>query len=78
MKATKLIFECTHETAAGTMTCSWLSGYVKLIEHFALAKTYVLIDEQVKAIYDNLTIDEFMRLQCKCQRVADGMETTKK
>lgn len=74
MEATKLNFECTHETAAGTMTCSWLNGRVKLVEHFAFAKTYVQIDGKLKCRYDDVTIDEFIRLQCECQLVADGMK----
>ena len=73
MKTTKLNFECTHNQADGTMTCSWLNGRVKLVEHFAFAKTYVLIDGEVKCHHDNLTIDDFIRLQCECQRVADEM-----
>lgn len=71
-------FECTHETAAGTMTCSWLGGRIKLVEHFALHRTYGLIDGEVKYTHDDLTVDEFIRLQCECQRIADAMETTKK
>ena len=78
MKTTNLNCEVTHETAARTMTCSWLNGRVKLVEHFKLEKTYVLVDGEVKCRYYDVTIDEFIRLQCECQRVADGMETTKK
>lgn len=74
MKTTNLNCEVTHETAAGTMTCSWLNGRVKLVEHFKLEKTYVLVDGEVKCRHDDVTIDEFIRLQCECQRVADGMK----
>lgn len=63
-----LNFECLHDHTAGTMTCSWLLGRVQLVEYFRLAKTYVLIDDVVKCCCDNLTIDEFVRLQCACQR----------
>lgn len=78
MKATKLNFECTHNQADGTMTCSWLDGRVKLVEHFKLEKTYVLVDGEVKCRHDDVTIDEFIRLQCECQRVADGMKGDKR
>lgn len=78
METTKLNFECTHETADGTMTCSWAGGRVQLVEHFSLKRTYGLIDGEVKCQHDDLTVDEFMNQQCECQRIADEMETTKK
>lgn len=72
-EVTYLNFECTHNTANRTMTCSWIGGRVQLVEYFALAKTYVVIDDNVKCFYEDLTIDEFIRLQCECQRVADSL-----
>lgn len=73
METKNLDFECTHDTANGTMTCSWKGGRVKLVEHFKLAKTYVEVDSELKCRYDDLTIDDFIHLQCECQRVADRM-----
>ncbi len=67
----RMDFECTHNTVERAMTCSWLGGRIQLIEYFALAKTYVLINGNVMSRYDDLTIDEFIRLQMDCQHTAD-------
>ena len=71
MKTTKLEFECTHETAAGTMTCSWLEGRVTLVEHFATKKTGVYVDGELKGTYDDLTVEHFMNIQVKVQKMAN-------
>lgn len=71
MKTTKLEFECTHETAAGTMTCSWLEGRVTLVEHFATKKTGVYVDGELKCTYDDLTVEQFMNIQVKVQKMAN-------
>lgn len=73
METTELTFDCTHKTAEGTMTCSWLSGRIKLVEHFGTATAYVLIDGEQKCKYQNPTILEFIHLQVECQKVANGM-----
>lgn len=74
MKTTKLEFECTHQTAAGTMTCSWLEGRVTLVEHFATKKTGVFVDGVMKAAYDDLTPNQFVNLQVECQHMANEMK----
>lgn len=71
MKATKLNFECTHETAAGTMTCSWLDGRVKMVEHFSAKKTGVYVDNELKCTYDDLSVEQFMKLQVEVQKMAN-------
>lgn len=75
MGVIELDFECTHDTANNTMTCSWLGGRIRLIVYFEMSKTYLLIDGDVKCRYDDLTIDEFVRLQCECQRTVQFMDT---
>lgn len=73
METANLNFECTHDQANRTMTCSWLGGCVRLVHHFAMDRTYCLVDGTVKCRYSGLTVGEFVRLQRECQRAADGM-----
>ena len=74
METIQLDFECTHETGRGTMTCSWLDGIVKMVEHFSAKKTGVYVDNELKCTYDDLSVEQFMKLQVECQKVADSLE----
>lgn len=73
MKTTDLNFVCTHETDPRAMVCSWADGRVKLITYFGTNTTGYIKDGEVKATYDNLTIEQFMNLQTTCQEVANKL-----
>ena len=71
MKTQLLEFDCTHNGIDGTMTCSWLEGRVTLVEHFATKKTGVYVDGELKCTYDDLTVEQFMNIQVKVQKMAN-------
>lgn len=73
MKTTELNFECTHDTDTKTMICSWAGGRVQLVTYFENGITGYIKDGEVKATYDDLTIEQFMNLQTTCQEVANRL-----
>ena len=74
VKVAELTFECTHDTVARTMTCSWNEGRIAIVYYFGLQRTAVYVDDELKRTDDKLTIDEFMKLQWECQGIADMMK----
>ena len=74
METMELNFECTYNHKERMMTCEWAGGRVKLAEAFRQGMTFVEIEGEVKARYDNLTVEQFMKLQCKCQEIANGLQ----
>ena len=64
-KNVKMEFECVHNQAAGTMTCSWLGGRVELVCHWGRCVACVLVDGQVRArvALDGMSAREFTRLE---------------
>jgi len=71
MEAIQLDFECTHETDKGTMTCSWVDGRIKMVQHFSVKKTGVYVDGELKCTYDDLTVEQFMNIQVEVQKMAN-------
>ena len=72
-----LNFDCTHNTAEKTMTCTWFEGRVDLIEFFKENTTAVKMNGELKCTFYNLTVREFTRLQELCQQIANRMEAKK-
>ncbi len=52
----------------GTMT---FSPRVKLVIYFNTGNVYVLIDNEVKSTYENVTIPELMRIEEQVQQAAN-------
>ena len=53
------------------MTCSWKDGRVVIVHYFKEATTAIYVDVELKRKDKNLSIVEFMKLQCECQLISD-------
>ena len=63
--------ECTHNTVAQSMTCSWKDGRVVIVHSFKEATTAIYVDDELQRKDKNLSIEEFMKLQCECQLISE-------
>lgn len=74
MKNEMLIGECTHNTTEGTMTISWLNGRVKLVCSRKNNTATVVVDEAIKVIKHNVTVNDIIRLEQQCAQSAEMLE----